>query len=378
MIKKGLLLIFTVILVFACGGNDDEENIDTGGVTNGTDTTNVSYDRGAMLEHIADDIIIPALEAFQDDIDDLNVTTTAFTDSPTSETLASVQASYVQAYKTWQYVEMFNIGKAEEIIYSSLLNIYPTSAENIEDNISTGTYDLTHPNNFASQGLPALDYLLYGVANDNDAIVNVFSSNDNAANYKQYLLDVVSRISTLTDTVVDDWNTSFKDSFVASTDNTATSSFNLLVNDFVFYYEKGFRANKFGIPAGVFSTDPLPDNVESLYNKGLSKELALIALQAIEDFFNGKSYDSDVEELGLKAYLEALDNTELSTTILNQIALGRAKINELDDSLYQQIIDDKTLVLQTFDELQKVVPYLKSDMLSAFSISVDYVDADGD
>ena len=107
MIKKGLLLIFTVILVFACGGNDDEENIDTGGVTNGTDTTNVSYDRGAMLEHIADDIIIPALEAFQDDIDDLNVTTTAFTDSPTSETLASVQASYVQAYKTWQYCLLY-------------------------------------------------------------------------------------------------------------------------------------------------------------------------------------------------------------------------------------------------------------------------------
>ena len=28
----------------------------------------------------------------------------------------------------------------------------------------------------------------------------------------------------------------------------------MLTNDFIFYYEKGFRANKLGIPAGIFSS----------------------------------------------------------------------------------------------------------------------------
>ena len=35
-------------------------------------------------------------------------------------------------------------------------------------------------------------------------------------------------------------------------------------------------------------------------------------------------------------------------------------------------------MLSSYDELQKVVVLLKVDMLQAFDISTDYVDADGD
>ena len=273
---------------------------------------------------------------------------------------------------------MFNIGKAEEIIFASLVNVYPTSTTEIEANVSNGDYDLSHPNNVDAQGLPAIDYLLYGAADTNEATVELFSTSDNAANYQTYLTDLVARISDLTSTVVSDWNGDYRDAFVNNSGNTATSSLNLLVNDFVYYYEKGFRANKFGIPGGVFSTDALPEKVEALYNRDLSKDLALEALQAIEDFFNGKNYNSSTEQLGLKAYLEALDREDISEAVLDQIALGRSEIEALDDDFYQQIVDDRITFVEAYDELQKVVPYLKSDMLSALDISVDYVDADGD
>ena len=46
--------------------------------------------------------------------------------------------------------------------------------------------------------------------------------------------------------VVDDWTT-YKAEF-RSFDNTATSAFNMMVNDFVYYFEKGLRTNKIGIP----------------------------------------------------------------------------------------------------------------------------------
>ena len=60
-----------------------------------------------------------------------------------------------------------------------------------------------------------------------------------------------------TNEVIDSW-TSYRDVFVSSTENTATSSINKLTNDFIYYYEK-VRANKIGIPAG-FSNDVLPDD----------------------------------------------------------------------------------------------------------------------
>ena len=50
----------------------------------------------------------------------------------------------------------------------------------------------------------------------------------------------------------------------------------------------------------------------------------------------------------------------------------------LDNDLNKQVIDDNIKMLDTYNELQKITVFLKTDMLSALNISVDYVDADGD
>ena len=68
-------------------------------------------------------------------------------------------------------------------------------------------------------------------------------------------------------------------------DNTATSSINKLVNDFIFYFEKGYRANKIGILAGVFSDNPLPDRVEAYYGKIIQK-FWLLKLQRLSIIFS--------------------------------------------------------------------------------------------
>ena len=54
---------------------------------------------------------------------------------------------------------------------------------------------------------------------------------------------------------------------------------------FIFYYEKGFRANKFGIPGGVFSSTPLPEKVEDYYSKSNSRTLSLEAFDASSECF---------------------------------------------------------------------------------------------
>jgi len=373
MIKRGLFLIALTTLFFACGGGDSDGGGDDGGTGTPTDT----FNRGALLINAADNIIIPALEDFQDHVDDLSEKVDAFTASSTITTLEEVQESFVETYKVWQYVEMFNIGKAESTLFTNKLNIYPTSVDEIEANISSGSYDLSHPNNFNAQGLPALDYLLFGVAADNSAIVDLYANDTNASKYQTYLEDIVDTISSLTDAVVNDWNGTYRDSFVSDTSNTTVSSFNLLVNDFVYYYEKGFRANKIGIPAGVWG-DVLPENVEAYHKGDISIELASEALNAIEEFFNGEAYGSTSEGASFKTYLEHLDRDDLVTAITNQIASARAELTGLDADLAQQLEDNKTPVLETYNEIQTATAYLKADMLSAFNVSVDYVDADGD
>lgn len=369
MLKKIVLSLTVFGLLFACGGSDDGP--DSGGVED-------NFDRGAMLTHIADNIIIPAFEDFQSQVTTLKSATETFTTSPTEANLESVQTAWFNAYKTWQYVEMFNIGKAEELQFVNFINIYPVTVSDIESNVAEGGYNLDSSNNHDAQGFPAIDYLLYGIGEDATATVAKFTTDANAEGYKTYLTDVVTKIDEVTNEIVADWNGSFRDEFVTSSANTATSSLNKLVNDFIFYYEKGLRANKIGIPGGSFSDDALPGNVEALYNEEVSRELALEGLQAVEDFFNGKSYNSTTIGLGFEAYLEALEREDLITAITNQLNASQAFINTLDTNFYQQTISDSTQMTMAFDELQQLVPYFKVDMLSAFNVSVDFIDADGD
>ena len=156
-----------------------------------------------------------------------------------------------------------------------------------------------------------------------------------------------------------------------------------MVNDFIYYYEKGFRANKFGIPGGVFSSTPIPENLESHFS-GSSKELSLEAMSAIKAFFigrhalNGTTYNGS----SLKSIILELDQNlgqnNLATRISDKLDVAIEKINDLDESFYNQIQNDNNKFLQTYDAIQEVVVLLKVDMLQLLSINVDYVDADGD
>ncbi len=368
MIKRIFAFVLLTITLFACTESDD-------GTTEGTSDT---FDRGAMLTNLADNIIIPSYEDLSDKLDALVTSKNTFVGTPTQENLSTLKASWVEAYKSWQYVEMFNIGKAEEILYHYQMNIYPTNVSDIENNVTSGTYDLTIPNNNDAVGFPAIDYLLYGLAETEENILVKYDTDAAAENYKTYLSDVIDQMKSLTEEVLSSWKSGYRDTFVSSTENTASSAANKFVNDFIFYYEKGLRANKIGIPAGVFSTTPLPEKVEAFYNKEISKELTVLALEAVKDIFNGNHYNGSGSGSGFSSYLSALSKSDLTTMINDQLDIAKDKIQGLDENLYKQVNSDNTKMTESYDALQKVVVLLKVDMLQAFNISVDYVDADGD
>ena len=184
-------------------------------------------------------------------------------------------------------------------------------------------------------------------------------------------------MSTVASDIVVDWEGSYRAQFISSTSNTATSALNKLVNDFIFYYEKRLRANKFGIPGGVFSNTALPEKVEAFYKKDLSKKFALQGLKSVQDVFSGNGYIG-TSGASFKSYLVSLDKSTLATDIENQFNLAKTQIETLDDNFFNQVSSNNTEMLKAYDELQKAVVLLKVDMLQAFNVSVDFVDADGD
>lgn len=369
--KHFLSVLFLSVLI-SCNSDDD-----------GTEpSSSDNFDRQTLLTNWADNIIIPTYEDLDHQLDELVAAKNTFVDSANLSTLNTLREKWLSAYKVYQYADLFNVGKAEELNYQFLMNVYPTNVTDIENNISRGSYDLSIPNNNDAVGFPALDYLLYGLGSTETEILDFYTKQSNAANRKKYLSDVIMQMKSLTAQVLADWKNGFRNDFTSRYGNTASSSVNLMTNDFIYYYEKLFRANKFGIPAGVFSPNPLPEKVEAYYRKEVSKELANEAFEAIQDFFNGKSYETKTDGVGFDDYLEFLNTIRkgenLSTVINNQFNLAQIKINGLQDNFYLQVSNDNIQMLQTYDEIQKAVVLFKVDMLQAFDINVDYVDADGD
>ena len=385
------------MLFISCAGSDSSESTSinspviinnntsstTSSSTTSSSTTTVpaEFDRGAMLTFWADKIIIPSLESFNESLFQLLEATNSFIDNPDQEKLSQLREKWLTAYKSWQFVEMFDIGKAEEIYFKNRLNLYPVNRDRVDSNIDSGSYDLDKAENFTSQGFAAIDYLLFGIGENDDSIVSKYLVSDSS--HSKYLKDVVSKAVELTNIVKVDWEEGYRNTFVELTDNTATSSINKLTNDFIFYYEKGFRANKIGIPAGVFSGSPLPDRVEAYYGRVYSRALAIEAASAVDNFFNGRSY-SDNEDVGLslKSYLDFVEgdgvSSKLSDEIDAQIAASIESIGSLKENFVDQVNENNIEMLKTYDVIQAGVVMLKVDMLQKLNISVDYVDADGD
>jgi predicted lipoprotein len=366
MFRRFLVFFVLITTMYACSSSEEI-----------APTITDSFDRSAMLTNIADNIMIPAYDDFNTKMSTLKTVAETFTTTPNQTNLEALRTSWFTAYKSWQHIEMFDIGKAEELQFKFYMNIYPVTVNDIEDNIINGSYDLNSVNNQDAQGFPALDYLLHGLADSDTAILEKYTIAENNDNHKTYLLAILNQMNTLTTSVISDFKAQ-RNSFVTSTENTATSSVNKLINDYIFYYEKGLRANKFGIPAGIFSATSLPEKVEGHYKNDVSKALALEALTAVQNLFEGKHYNAATTGLSLKDYLVKLNRTDIAAGVSNQMKIAEIQVQSLENSFAIQINTDNTAMTRSYDELQKAVILLKVDMLQTFNVSVDYVDADGD
>ena len=370
--RKVFLIVSFIAFLTACSSTDD-------GSTKGGD----SFNRTALLTHWADNIIIPAYENYSAKLTLMSGDATNFTSSPSVENLATLRGSWMEAYNAYQKVMLFNVGKASEINFKEATNTYPTDVLGIQQNIATGNYNFELFSQFSKQGFPALDYMLNGLASTDAEIVEFYSTNENAAAYRQYILNLITVLNTNGNAIKLDWNGSYRNTFIASNGTAVSSSTNKMTNLFVKNFEKDIRTGKIGIPAGVFSNGTLfPEKTEAFYAKNISKGLLNTAIQSQQDFFNGKAFNSTTTGPSLKSYLDDVkavrNGQNLSDIINTQFTTIYSANATLNDNLAEQVTTNNALMIEAYDALQQNVIYFKLDMMQALNITIDYVDGDGD
>lgn len=370
--KKIISICFLYLIITSCSKSEEEPAKDDN-----------NYYRTEILINWADNIIVPSYINFQSKMQIVVANSNSFTTTPNETNLLTLRTSWIEAYKAFQYVSMYNFGKAEEISFNEATNIYPTDINGINANITSGSYNLGLLSQFKNQGLPALDYLINGLGKNENEIIAFYSTNSNALNYKKYLNDLSNKIKSNIDLIVADWNSTYRNAYVANNGTKVTSAVNITTNEFVKNLEKDIRTAKIGYPAGLFSNNVLsPYIVEAYYKNDISKILLYESLKASQDFFNGKHFNATTTGSGLKTYLDFFNSVRngqnLSGIINNQYATIFSVINTLNNSFSTQVTTDNTKMLLAFDALQQNVIYTKIDMMQALSITIDYVDGDGD
>ena len=168
---KKILNVLFLILLFSCTSDDKSDNLE-----------NDTFDRQAMLVNLTDNIILPSLYELEEKLRELKSNLDSFSEELDLISLTHLRESFIDAYISWQHVEMFNIGKAEEIYYPQKMNIYPSNISRIHLNMTKVDLDLdAGQNEYSAQGFPALDYMLFGLGdNDNEILLTYSNLNNNS------------------------------------------------------------------------------------------------------------------------------------------------------------------------------------------------------
>jgi len=369
------IISFYIILLTIVGCSSSDEN-DT--------PSTVAFQRTNLLTNWADNIIIPGYQSFNLSLENLDNAFNNFSTTTNQSNLIELRQAWENAYIAWQRISMFENGPAESLGYRLNINIYPTNTSTIEQNIANGNSNLALPSNRDAKGFPALDYLINGSASSDADIVTRFNNPNERVLLLNYSEAIINDMVTLTENILEQWTNTFRDTFIANDGSSTTAATDLLVNDYIEYYEFFLRRGKVGLPAGVFGNAPSQNLLEGFYKGDISNELCLEALEAVQNFFNGVSSLNGSNGIGLDDYLNTIgaednEGNLLSVVINNQFNTVINTIENLN-SFQEELTSNTppTNLLLAVEELNRVIPLIKIDMLSFLNINIDFQDSDGD
>ena len=173
-----VFLLFSLFGLSSCGSD--------------TETKKTEFDRKALLENVATNLIIPSYQNVENTTNLFVVATQKFTQNPSVATLEDAQITWKLAYLSFQDANVYNFGAAQGTLGSLLENIgtFPVSETKVENYIAAGNSSF---NNFDrdSRGFLGAEYLLFDKANKENIVAKYANPKR-----KEYLLAVVKNIQT--------------------------------------------------------------------------------------------------------------------------------------------------------------------------------------
>lgn len=339
--------------------------------------TSQCFDRKTMLTDIATQVALPAFADFKTHAEALVEQSQTFYNHTDEANLLLLQDRWRETAYAIKRTELFKTGPVNTGMYYPSIDFWPVRSNDVENYIGNNTlftsYDLTSKGSTV-KGSPVIEYLIFDRAQGNTAVLAKFTSAPDAGKRKDYLLALTQNLSMLANQLYGTWNSSYQFTFVTQDGTDIQSSSNSLVND-ILALEDFVKGMKIGYPAGKKDGNLYPENVEA-YQSGESIRFVKENLRVLEAAFTGGTGQ------GLDDYLNfvgAEDNgTLLSEKITAQFAVCHSKCDAVTLPLSDAVSQQPAAVTELYNELQKLLVYLKVDMVNNLGITITLNDNDGD
>lgn len=354
--------------------------------------------RRQVLASVADNVILPALQRFDESSTLLSVAASDWAASPAdAEVRGALVSAYEAAMDDWQYLEVLQVGPAglmsavaggegvrDEVYAWPLVNRCRIDQETLEPAHASEELLAAEPVNV--RGLGALEYLIFhpGDANacaPNSAINtegtwNALTQEERLGRRAVYasvaaglIEDQAERLSTMWSTAGGDFRSEFVRAGDTSTTYSSVQEALNALSDAMFYLEKETKDMKLATPLGLVScsTATCPEQLEAALSMRSGRNV-VVNLQAFVDIYRGGPSSGD--SFGFDDLLDAAGQTELRADMDQLIAEAELAVGAVATDMERLLVDEPAVVLEAHDRLKMMLDVFKTQFIGVLDLDL--------
>ncbi|MDG9666322.1 imelysin family protein [Hahella sp. CR1] len=331
-----------------------------------------------ILKQARNNMIVPAHRELSARVQTLKAKASALCEATNAQSLEQAQQAWRDVMQTWMSVSLIQFGPLQEQDRRLRMQSWPIREKLLEravEGLASGSdplLDAINNGSIAIQGLPAVEYLLFG----KDAL-NKLQSADYGARRCQALTAIADHSVTLATELEKEWTDGFGDNF----ENPFEADGDLSVpQEGVDEYLNGLMtgiqqitANKVAAPLGLEGRAAKLKALESFHSRN---SIANIRhnLSALRRFYMGG------DGYGFDDFLLSRDNAAMHKKVTGLLDEVDAQLAQIDFALEDAVNDaEKTAKVKKLHEaLRQLQATVEKELFPAIGVTRDFNSEDGD
>ena len=395
---RSLIVVVAMCLALGCGADDGSDSGANGTAQDALrgDLSGPNGVKRQLLESVSENVIIPALVEFAESATALQTAAETYASDPSETHLTAAQNAWREAMKSWQRVEVMQIGPAgmmgevlggddrrDEIYSWPVTNACRIDQETLEDAHKKPAE--LEQEGVNTRGLDAIEYLLFHPPEGNACKINsainaegTWESMEGEITSRQsrYAAVAAQLVVEQAESLLARW-TKDGGNYAAMLKEAGSGSLVYgslqeglnAVSDAMFYVEKTMKDRKLGEPLGFIDCelDTCPDALEHRYAL-MSKEAALANLEGFKELFHGGN-DAELS-VGFDDLLRAYGADELAAQMDERLNAAIAALEDVPTSFKSALATDIERLEAAYSATKDFTDLFKTQFMSVLDLEI--------